>query len=590
MAYAVTLFAVGLIYRSTFIAQGYNPTDDGWLQSMAMRILAGQMPYQDFYFPLPPLSIYEQAALMRLVGNSYGILAARWVFSVEVSLASVLAFVIIGRYFKPMLAFLVTLPTCFFSVILFYFSNYSYDGEVLALLSLALLVHSTARRRYLAVLGGLAGGLAFMAKPTFLGLLPVVVLAAVADGLAMRQSPNAETAAVGGTIAPSLGRYVVGFAIVPLAVFGYFAAAGAGYDFINRAYLIPRQTYPLPLTFVIWQDLPQWLFFWPNISGYIALLMMLIVLVRVERVPDFLRLGAVAGIALLLLVRAIPSAVNGLPNSRQDALLLVALATLLLLNFGAIASSILARGKLKDRLSPPNLPVMALGLQYMAQFNNAGARFSYYGAFLSVPVALLLLHALAVEAPSARLRGPFVVGVPPWAVVIIGLVIALAGIVDTHAVVFRDGPRSQLTSSFSTPLLGGIQSRPANTEAIDGIVQAVISRTKPGDPIFVMPDYPALYFLTGRRNPTPTGWYETGQLSPEQTSAAVTSLTKDPPRVVILQTYDAGDFTHTAPMLNYLAIPQLRPIYLFLVAHYQPVQQIGDVEIYVPTALPATGG
>lgn len=579
IVYGTALFALGLMYRATFITQGFNATDEGWLQSLGARIVAGQLPYRDFNFGLPPLTIYKEAALIRLLGSDYGILASRWASAFEISLASVLAFVVVVRYVRPTWAFLVVLPTCFFSTILFYFANYSYDGEVLALLSIALLVHTTPERRTLAVLGGVSGGLAFMAKPTFLGLVPIILIGAVANRLATRSLEEHQDHAIG--IRHAVIPYIAGFVLVCLAVLTYFALEGAAGDLIYNTFVLPRQSYPIPLAFVIWQDVPDVMLIWPNIAGYLAAALALLLLLRVERIPEVLRLGAAAGLVVLLVVRALPSSSTGMPSARQLALLLLILGVLLVLNAVTFLVTLVAKAQLKAALFPPELPLLALGLQYVAQFNAAGIRYSYYGAFLSVPVAILFLRSLAAVNPSWR-RGPFAVRVMPLAPLVLGLSIVAAGIVDTHGVVARDGPRSQLSASFATPRLHGLTSLPANTERVDGLVAMVESQTAPGDPILVLPDFPVLYFLTGRRNPTRIGWYETPQVTTGEAEQAVADMKRDPPKLVILQTYDEADFRRTGPKLDYEAIPQLLPIYRYVIENYRLVHTVGDLDIYEP--------
>ena len=566
------------MYRALFIGQGFNATDEGWLQSLGARIAGGQMPYRDFYFGSPPVSIYEQAALIKIFGDGYGILASRWVFSVEVALSSVLAYLVVLRYARPTLAFLVSLPTCFFTVILYYFTNYSYDGEVLALLSVALLVHSSPRRWPVAVLGGLAGSLSFMAKPTFLGLAGIVLIALAANVVAARRSGDQ-------SLSPAVDRpaaiaYAGGFALGIALVLAYFATAGEAGDFVNKAFFLPRQTYPVGLGFVVWQDMPQWMLAVPNIAGYLAALLVGVLLLRVTGIPDWIRLAAAAALMLLLLYRASPSAAGGLPTARQDAVLLVAIGTLWLLNVAAIVLAVVRPPALRGDLFPPELPVIAFGLQYIGQYNAAGVRFSYYGTFLSIPVALLLLRRLA-RAPVWR-WGDLGVAAPIYGAALLGMAIALTGIVDTHGVVYRDAPRSTLTSTFAAPLLAGVSSTPANTQQVDGVIDAVDSRTGPGDPILVFPDFPALYYLTGRRNPTRIGWFETPQLSLQQADEVVRDLQRDPPKVVVVQTYDEGDFLRAGPPLDYASIPVLRPIYTYVIDNYTLVDRVGDIQIFVP--------
>lgn len=580
IAYGIALFGIGVLYRATFISQGFNGTDEGWLQSLGARIVAGQLPYRDFNYGLPPVSIYQEAVLIRLLGDAYGILASRWVFTLEVSLASVLAFAIVVRYVRPTLAFLAVLPTCFFTVILFYYSNYSYDGEVLALLSLALLVHARPGRRMLAALGGVAGGLAFMSKPTFLGLLPIILIALLANKLAARRGGGQQPEVSTGWA--TAGLYGVGFTISCLAVLGYFGLQGAAGDLIYKALILPRQSFQIPLGFVIWQDLPQVMFFLPNIAGYLAVLLVLLLLVRVDGIPDVLRVVVAAALVLVLVARALPSSTVGLPTPRQETLLLAMLGLLLIFNATALLVAVLARGELKAALFPPELPALALGLQYVAQFNAAGVRYSYYGAFLSIPVAILFLHGLAVARPTWG-RGRFGVGAAAWAPIVIGATIALTGMVDTHGLVFRDGPRSELSAGFTTPRLQGITTLPANRSRVDGLVAAVESRTAPGDPILVLPDFPVLYFLTGRSNPTRIGWYETPQVTVSEAEQAVADMKRDPPKLVILQTYDEGDFLRTGPKLDYAGLPQLLPVYSYVIANYRLVDTVDDLAIYQPS-------
>ena len=175
-ALAVALLVLGLAFRATFIQQGFNPTDEGWLLSAGHRIVSGQVLYRDFDIALPPFSPYKVAALLALFGDGYTVLAARWAFAVEATLGSVLAYVIIRRFAGSGTSFLVTIPTVFFSILLYYFDNYTYDGEILLLGAVALLVHARPGARASVALAGSLAGLAILAKPTFLLFVPVVIL------------------------------------------------------------------------------------------------------------------------------------------------------------------------------------------------------------------------------------------------------------------------------------------------------------------------------------------------------------------------------------------------------------------------------
>ncbi len=62
-----TILAV--IYNFIFLRYGFNATDEGWLLSIAKRIIDGEKPYKDFYFLINPLTVYIQAALFLIISK-----------------------------------------------------------------------------------------------------------------------------------------------------------------------------------------------------------------------------------------------------------------------------------------------------------------------------------------------------------------------------------------------------------------------------------------------------------------------------------------------------------------------------------------
>ena len=107
--YAVVLFAFGLLYRATFLSQGFNASDEAFMPAIASRIVKGQTIYRDFYYASPPLTPFKEAVIASLFGPGYGYLLSRWVFAVEVSLASVIAFLIVAE--RSALAVMIRLPS-----------------------------------------------------------------------------------------------------------------------------------------------------------------------------------------------------------------------------------------------------------------------------------------------------------------------------------------------------------------------------------------------------------------------------------------------------------------------------------------------
>jgi len=58
-----------LVCQASFGWIGFNPTDDGWLQAVARRLLEGEVPHRDFIFLRPALSAYLQVPLVWLGGD-----------------------------------------------------------------------------------------------------------------------------------------------------------------------------------------------------------------------------------------------------------------------------------------------------------------------------------------------------------------------------------------------------------------------------------------------------------------------------------------------------------------------------------------
>jgi hypothetical protein len=578
LPYAAGLLLLGLAYRATFIAQGFNGTDEGLLQAMGARIASGQIPYRDFDYVLPPVSIYKEAGFIAVFHGAYGVLASRWVFVAEVSLASVIAFLIVRRHASDRLAFMVTLPTVFFSVILIYFSHYGYDAVFLALLSALLLFYSDTRRSVLPLLAGALAALAFLAKPPLLGFaVLVLVIGALRPRL---NAPRNGGASAQPRIGTARGSFLLGFAGMFATVSLYFVANHASRRFLYDSFVLAFQSMPHPATYLIWQDMPLLLRGPAEIAGIVLLL----AVVPLPRVSDAVRLGLVGAV----LAAAIVLALLGKPAYFIDS----ALSLFLLLNLAAVVVTVLIDGpwfadqpfaiELRRQLPPLEVPLLALGLQFLSQYSNAGITYSYLGCFLSVPVGLLFLYRLAhIQLPSAgwslgRLR------IAPPVALMVGLWLVVGSAVVTRLTVYRDGDRAQLSASFRTAKLAGVTSLPSNVQRIDGIVSMVEQYTKPGDPIFVFPDLPALYFLTDRTNPTRVTWYIPPGLGPGQSEEAVADLERHPPRLIFLQTYGEGDFQRLGPPINYAREPKWQPIYRYITTHYRQIGSIGDVAVYVP--------
>jgi hypothetical protein len=256
------------------------------------------------------------------------------------------------------------------------------------------------------------------------------------------------------------------------------------------------------------------------------------------------------------------------------AMVLVTLGLLLVLSAAAALA-----GRWRP-LMPASLPVLGTALQYMSQVGFGGIQYSYLGAYLSVPVAGLFLVGLGRQGTPATARDRALTLAP--AVVLSAYLVWGSVDVVSH-VVYRDFPRAQLTATFATPKLAGVVTTPAQAKRIDTVVAAIDEYSSPGDPIFVMPDFPILYYLTGRTNPTRQDWYFPWTLTEAESRQAVVDLKRRPPRLALLQVYDAADFdVARATPIDYEANPKLRPIYEYLTANYTFVGERGGLLLYVP--------
>ena len=567
--FAVLLFAAGLAYRATFLNQGFNGSDEAFLPALALRVVKGQLVYRDFYFALPPLTLYKEAAVAAALGNAYSFIASRWVFAVEVSLGSVIAFLIIRRHVSPGLAFLVTLPTVFFTTILYAYSNFNFDAQLLFLVAVLILAWEGERERVpVILLAGVFCGLAFLAKPTYLAMaVGVCILGLLRPWMAgPRRWPF----------------FAIGFAAIVGIVFAVIAAAGLFTPFRQQAFGLLLQARPRSIAFLIYQDWPHWLFS-PGRAIFAPLA--LIILVAAARIRPWLAIPAVvvlAGVFAVFIVPALPSSVQGIPTNGQLRLLVGALAVILAINLIASAVTVAARlpsfadqpwaARVRQEMLPPSLPIIAAVLEYLQGVDLSSMRFAYVGTFLGIPVALAFLYMgwrLWAGSPIVRVAIPAVVGI----------FIAVAGAVITHGSPYLDGPRGLMTAELTLPRLAGIQTVPANAAHIQGVVAEIEKDTAPGDSIFVFPDGQAYYAVTGRINPTKIDWYDTLATTTAMANEAVADLRRSPPNWIFVQNYHEADFLHTTP-LDFENTPVWKPVYDYITANYDLVTTVQGVRVY----------
>ncbi len=121
-----------------------------------------------------------------------------------------------------------------------------------------------------------------------------------------------------------------------------------------------------------------------------------------------------------------------------------------------------------------------------------------------------------------------------------------------------------------------VQTRPAEAEWVNEVVNRINLYSKKGDPILALPLNPLFYFLTDRVNPTPYEWVLPGMLDKDKELKMVETLKIKLPRVVVYVDI-AIDGKEERRLKNYAPY-----LYKFLVDHYGFQEMIGLFQILLP--------
>lgn len=89
--------AVPVLYVAVYAPQGMDTTDFGFFYGHAWRILLGEVPYRDFFYVKPPLSLYWHAFWLWLTPERVSVLAGKAGFYAEMLAASWLGALYLAR-------------------------------------------------------------------------------------------------------------------------------------------------------------------------------------------------------------------------------------------------------------------------------------------------------------------------------------------------------------------------------------------------------------------------------------------------------------------------------------------------------------
>ena len=547
--YAVFLALAG-VYSWFTLGEGFNATDEGYLLSLGQRILDGEAPYRDFYFLRTPGSIYIQAGLLAALGDSYTVLASRVFWLLQMLGATMLLSVFYRRFADATELLLLLLATFAASTLLMIFPWYNYDAAFFGIVAAVCLY----RRRFLLV--GVAAFLAAFCKQSYLGLLPAFMLLAL-----LVRWRRGVPRLLGRR---EIERMVIGFAIPAILYAAFLAITDSLGAFYRNVFVYPSKASQTELAFALFQDHP---------TGFLQALP----LTAAVAAWYFLRRRD----TLSWSVRILTAAGAGVALFWSHHVFIYSLVYFGLFT-GAIGvlRIVFDRTARKNRTLVALLPILLIGvvLQYLAGLNYAGLVLAYTGAGL-----LLAAGYLVIRDSGFFVRRRFA------ALVFLALLLAAGGYWK-YTYVYRDVPRANLQSEFRIDKLAGITSHRRNTWQLEQMVRAVRERTEPGDYIFVFPDFPILYYLTDRRNPTPIPWYVQMEFGGPMITRALESLRRHPPVLIFLQTYFEIDYGRGGATIEYEMIPRYQFIHELITTEYEREATIGDIDLYVPKGDGAAGG
>lgn len=490
----------------TFLLPWYRSflgiTTDGWFFFFAEQVLAGKVPYRDFYLFGPPLHVFELAGLIKLFGVS--IFAAHAAGLLQRTLLAVLLFLWLQRTYRMEAAVVAAVTaaivfTCDNADTVFFYHQDAAFWCVAAGLAAALYLEAAFREenrrrvRGLGLLSGFLSGLCFLSKQTVgLGLtVAVPILIAIAVGSIRGRRAGLR----------HLLPFAAGWTVPVAMVWSWLALRGALAAHFDQVFLRASSKgsldQVLPRSFLAALDNP--------VLGFAALTAMLL-FAMMAFLPRFLagygsrpdapslRLAGL-GAALLLAVLFGQYAL-GFPRGLRYVAVYGALLCPMAVGVILVRSALRAPLQLRDA----------------QRLLLAGVSFSMaYMYSLSWPAweAMVVpgLGFLLAEAIDRRVDWPNATRAMSGAFMALALFLVVLSSGDRLENPFRWGdwrepPTSTATSRSAQPALAGIRMSPATAAFVDEVTDQILRYSRPGDPVFVFPHMPLFYILSQREPPT----------------------------------------------------------------------------------------
>jgi len=463
---AAGLAALAVLAQLPTLDLSAVPVDEGQLVSIADRILRGEVLYRDIYTGIFPGIYYATALLLDVFGRD--VLVTRWAQAL-VNAASVACLWLLGlRVMRPAWATLA--PVLYLALVVVDFPgltmfNYSPLALLLALFALLFLLrYLESARPADGIAVGLLLGACGIVKQNFGGL------GLLALGLGLVWGRRGGPLACRSLAAVFLPVLASGAAL-GIGMLAAFAAAGALPDLFHAAFLAVGRTQmdafsdPFPPIFGPHpHDDPRFVFVYTPAALFNYL-------VRGETIFG-------APVSPLLRGASIRLAYGG------------ALATLLA---GVVLLWSERAGGSCERLRATRAVVLFALLFFLGIFPSA---IWSHLAFVLAPVLLVL--GLVGERISRRIEVHGRAAAWGWK----GLFAALA----LGALVSGWRISADLRRWYPEPLglaRATLRVSPEQRALLRGATHFLESCARPGEPVFVAPDMPLVYFLANRTNPTP---------------------------------------------------------------------------------------
>lgn len=469
----LALLGFGLAYQSVLFREGVGLIDEGHLANAARRVAAGEILYRDVYTVYPPASFHVVAWLFDLFGVS--LLVVRG-FHVAMTLALAALVVLAGRRLmeRPFALLAAALVAGTGWHVILEGCHYAYLYGAMPMAALLLLARAGNRgtfdRGTLVGIGVLSG-----AALAF-RLEPAVGLGVAGTAVL------AARAGLGRDLFRHLAWIVLGASavIVPIGVF--YAVEGALGDLLRAVFWTSFGQYLQGGEF----NLPMPAFeYWPGEWSRRGVHRWFVSLEF--RIPVLLYFAAVVEFGRDEWHRRRSRSAEPAASATLERLALALFGAVLYLR---------ATGRSDyHHLAPALFPAYVLGADWLAR-----------GWRRWVPV-----RAAWIASPLA-----------------VCLILASLGLHEFDRALRRHRPSDdKLEIMPGGPLV-------ERAQLLDDLIGDLRRRTRPGEPIVVLPWYPIVYFLADRPNPTRFDWLFPGYLATDSDVAEfIDAIDRSPTRVVV---------------------------------------------------------